>query len=58
MRIGASDDDCDAGTEVHLTGEGTADDGGRVAGARTFCVAVRTGAGRFGGTMKCMWSSL
>ena len=56
--MGASDDDWAAGTDVHLTAEGTEGAGGRLAGARAFCVAVSTGPGRFGGMMKCMWSSL
>ena len=58
MRMGASDEDWAAGTDTHLTGEGTAGAGGRLAGESACCVAVSTGAGKFGGMRKCMWSSL
>ena len=51
--MGESDEDWEAGIEVHLTGERAAGGGGRLAGANTFCVAASTAAGRFGGTMKC-----
>ena len=53
VRIGASEEDCAAGTDVHLTGEGTDEAAGRLAGASAFCVAVRTAIGRFGGMRKC-----
>ena len=36
VRMGMSDDDCAAGTDVHLTDEGADGAGGRLAGARTF----------------------
>ena len=58
MRVGASEEDCAAGTETHLTGEGTEGGGGKLAGAKTLWVATRTAAGRFGGMMKWSWSSL
>ena len=58
MRIGESDVDAVADTDCHFTGEGTAGAGGGFAGARRAWVAVRIGAGTFGGMMKLSCSSL
>jgi hypothetical protein len=58
VRMGVSLDDVLEGGVNHLTGEGVAGAGGRVAGASKAWVRLKTGGGRFGGTRKCNVSSL
>lgn len=56
--MGASDEEAAAAVETHLMGEGVAGAGGRVAGARRDCVAVKMSTCKFGGIKKCKCSSL
>ena len=58
VRMGESEVEAAAATDVHFTGDGVVDGGGMFAGANTACVAVRIAGGRFGGKMKCSCSSL
>lgn len=58
VRMGESEVDAAADTDCHFTGDGTGGGGGMLAGASTFCVAVKMVAGRFGGIRKCSCSSL
>ena len=52
VKMGESDVDAAAATEVHFTGDGVVAGGGMFAGASTACVAVRMAGGRFGGKRK------
>ena len=58
VRIGESEVDAEAETDVHFTGDGAEGGGGSVAGAKTACVAVRMAGGRLGGMIKRSCSSL
>lgn len=50
--MGASEAGSKPDFETHLTGEGVAGGGGRVAGASIDWVSVKRAVGRFGGTRK------
>ena len=58
VRIGESEVEAAADTDVHFTGEGVVGGGGIVAGARTAWVAASVAGGRFGGIMNKSCSSL
>lgn len=50
--MGVSDEEAAAAVETHLTGDGVAGAGGRVAGASKAWVATNNSVGRLGGMMK------
>ena len=56
--MGESDEEAAAAVEMHVTADGVAGAGGRVAGASKAWVATNTGVGRLGGMMKWRCSSL